>query len=152
MQLQLRKKNYFSVTSLFLYFCVNQNVTSSAAEPMSLWVELTTKYALLKRYWRTSNIATITPARSLSSVTRLQPRRNGSSSVYGRPLISLNPLMLATASELVLPQQPLLQGLEDSIIQKMGRWNSSAYLTYIRTPKDQLASVAKALTKPHRTG
>ncbi|XP_064402396.1 uncharacterized protein LOC135348148 [Halichondria panicea] len=45
-----------------------------------------------------------------------------------------------------------LAGLEDSIIQKMGRWNSSAYLTYIRTPKDQLASVAKALTKPQRTG
>ena len=38
-----------------------------------------------------------------------------------------------------------LAGLEDSLIQKMGRWNSSAFLVYIRTLKEQLAAVAKQL-------
>ncbi len=27
-------------------------------------------------------------------------------------------------------------GLEDSVIQMLGRWNSSAFLSYIRTPRD----------------
>ena len=40
-----------------------------------------------------------------------------------------------------------LAGLEDSLIQGMGRWNSSAFLVYIRTPKEQLAAVAKQLVK-----
>ena len=38
-----------------------------------------------------------------------------------------------------------LAGLEDSLIQKMGRWNSSAFLVYVRTPQDQLAAVARQL-------
>lgn len=44
-----------------------------------------------------------------------------------------------------------LAGLEDSIIQKMGRWNSSAYLTYIRTPKDQLAATTRTLARASGT-
>ncbi len=109
-----------AITRWYKSTCVNQNVT---AEPMSLWVELMTKYALLKRYWRTSNIA-----RSLSSMT---PRRNGSSSV--EPSVSLN------------PQQPLLQGWRTPSSR---RWVGGT--AHISTPKDQLASVAKVLTKPHR--
>ncbi len=40
-----------------------------------------------------------------------------------------------------------LAGLEDSLIQKMGRWNSSAFLVYIKTPPDQLAAVARQLDR-----
>ena len=36
-----------------------------------------------------------------------------------------------------------LKGLEDSMIQKLGRWSSSAFLVYIRTPPGQLASVSQ---------
>ncbi len=31
------------------------------------------------------------------------------------------------------------QGIQDSVIQMLGRWRSSAYQLYIRTPKDKLA-------------
>ena len=31
-------------------------------------------------------------------------------------------------------------GLEDSVVKMMGRWESSAYLRYIRTPRDSLAA------------
>ena len=31
------------------------------------------------------------------------------------------------------------QGIQDSVIQMLGRWKSSAYQLYIRTPKDKLA-------------
>ena len=37
-------------------------------------------------------------------------------------------------------------GIKDSTIQMLGRWQSSAFLCYIRTPRDQLA----ALTSPSR--
>ena len=37
-------------------------------------------------------------------------------------------------------------GLEDSLIKTMGRWESSAYLRYIRTSRDQLAAVASSLS------
>ena len=30
-------------------------------------------------------------------------------------------------------------GMEDSMIRTMGRWNSTAFLAYIRTPQEQLA-------------
>ena len=30
-------------------------------------------------------------------------------------------------------------GLEDSVIQALGRWSSAAFLLYIRTPREQLA-------------
>ena len=36
-------------------------------------------------------------------------------------------------------------GLQDSTIQKMGRWSSSAFLAYIRTPQQDLAAVSKLL-------
>ena len=36
-------------------------------------------------------------------------------------------------------------GLSDSLIQIMGRWKSSAFMAYIRTPKEQLLSVAGCL-------
>ncbi len=38
-----------------------------------------------------------------------------------------------------------LSGVEDSLIQTLGRWHSAAFLKYIRTPKSQLASVSKKL-------
>ena len=36
-------------------------------------------------------------------------------------------------------------GISDSLIQSMGRWKSSAFMTYIRTPRDQLCRVANLL-------
>ena len=41
-------------------------------------------------------------------------------------------------------------GLEDSVIQSLGRWSSAAFLRYIRTPREQLASYSKALTLMRR--
>ena len=37
-------------------------------------------------------------------------------------------------------------GLSDSTIQMLGRWSSSAYLLYIRTPREQLAKFSEALS------
>lgn len=36
-------------------------------------------------------------------------------------------------------------GLSDSMIKMLGRWSSSAYTVYIKTPREQLASVSAAL-------
>ena len=41
-----------------------------------------------------------------------------------------------------------LRGLQDSLIKTLGRWNSSAYMVYIRTPQSTLVSVAKSLVSP----
>ena len=38
-------------------------------------------------------------------------------------------------------------GLEDSMIRTLGRWHSSAFLQYIRTPKEQLAAISKNLAR-----
>ena len=38
-----------------------------------------------------------------------------------------------------------LRGLQDSLIKTLGRWESSAYSVYIRTPRSTLISVAKSL-------
>ena len=38
-------------------------------------------------------------------------------------------------------------GLQDSMIKALGRWESSAYQVYVRTPKDHLASISKTLAK-----
>ena len=32
-------------------------------------------------------------------------------------------------------------GIEDSVICMLGRWNSSAFLVYIQTPREQLAQI-----------
>lgn len=37
-------------------------------------------------------------------------------------------------------------GIEDSVIKTLGRWHSSAFLTYIRTPRNQLASISRRLS------
>ena len=37
------------------------------------------------------------------------------------------------------------KGIKDSTIKMLGRWQSSAYLLYIRTPRDQLAGVSATL-------
>ena len=37
-------------------------------------------------------------------------------------------------------------GVQDSLIKTMGRWESAAYLRYIRTPKEVLRSVAATMT------
>ena len=39
-------------------------------------------------------------------------------------------------------------GMEDSLIQTLGRWRSSAYQRYIRTPGSTLASVSARLLAP----
>ena len=36
-------------------------------------------------------------------------------------------------------------GVEDSMIQTLGRWKSDAYLRYVRIPREQLAAVSKKL-------
>ena len=36
-------------------------------------------------------------------------------------------------------------GIEDSVIRMLGRWNSSAFLVYIQTPREQLAQISKRL-------
>ena len=36
-------------------------------------------------------------------------------------------------------------GLEDSVIQALGRWSSAAFLLYIRTPREQLAQFTARL-------
>ena len=37
------------------------------------------------------------------------------------------------------------KGLEDSIIKTLGRWESSAYLTYVKIPREQLLSYTRTL-------
>lgn len=39
------------------------------------------------------------------------------------------------------------QGISDSTIKMLGRWKSSAYQLYIKTPKEQLASISQCLVK-----
>ena len=36
-------------------------------------------------------------------------------------------------------------GIEDSLIKTLGRWESTAYLSYVRVPRDRLAGVSKQL-------
>ncbi len=36
-------------------------------------------------------------------------------------------------------------GIDDSTIRMLGRWNSTAFLVYIRTPREQLAQFSKTL-------
>ena len=38
-------------------------------------------------------------------------------------------------------------GIEDSLIQTLGRWKSAAYLRYIRIPREQLANLSVVLAK-----
>jgi hypothetical protein len=38
-----------------------------------------------------------------------------------------------------------LAGIEDSTIQLLGRWQSGAFLRYIRTPHERLAAMSVAL-------
>ena len=44
-----------------------------------------------------------------------------------------------------------LAGVEDSTIQLLGRWQSAAFLRYIRTPQEELASVATAMASQGQT-
>ena len=39
-----------------------------------------------------------------------------------------------------------LAGIEDSTIQALGRWQSAAFLQYIRIPKEQLAAISTRLS------
>ena len=39
------------------------------------------------------------------------------------------------------------RGVEDSMIKTLGRWNSSAYLLYIRVPQERLAAVSAVLSR-----
>jgi len=38
-------------------------------------------------------------------------------------------------------------GVEDATIKMLGRWESAAYQRYIRTPRDQLASLSSRLAQ-----
>ena len=38
-------------------------------------------------------------------------------------------------------------GIEDSTIQALGRWSSTAFLTYTRTPRDHLAQLSRSLAR-----
>ena len=40
------------------------------------------------------------------------------------------------------------QGIGDASIKVLGRWKSSAYQLYIKTPREQLAAVSRALACP----
>ena len=40
------------------------------------------------------------------------------------------------------------RGLEDSLIQTLGRWKSAAYKLYIKLPRTQLASVSRVMACP----
>ena len=44
-----------------------------------------------------------------------------------------------------------MQGLEDSLIQTLGRWKSEAYRTYIRIPRNELAEVSRVLAQGVRS-
>ncbi len=44
------------------------------------------------------------------------------------------------------------QGIQDSLIRTMGRWERKAYLHYIRTPKEVLCGVAATMTVQGRNG
>ena len=37
-------------------------------------------------------------------------------------------------------------GIEDSVIRTLGRWNSTAFLSYIRTPRENLAHFSSTAT------
>lgn len=39
------------------------------------------------------------------------------------------------------------QGIQDSLIQKLGRWSSNAFTLYIRTPEHELSVVSKILAR-----
>ena len=39
------------------------------------------------------------------------------------------------------------KGVEDSLIQTLGRWKSSAYLSYVRIPPDNLAAVSHIIAR-----
>ena len=41
------------------------------------------------------------------------------------------------------------QGLQDSLIQMLGRWRSDAYKSYIKLPRSQLAQVSRSLAQEH---
>ena len=43
-----------------------------------------------------------------------------------------------------------LAGIKDSTIQLLGRWQSAAFLRYIRTPHEQLASISTSLAAQAR--
>ena len=40
-----------------------------------------------------------------------------------------------------------LQGIDDATIKMLGRWESSAYLLYVCTPRDRLAALLSVLSK-----
>ena len=41
-------------------------------------------------------------------------------------------------------------GIKDSTIQRLGRWSRAAFLTFIRTPRQDLANVSASMHIPHR--
>ena len=45
-----------------------------------------------------------------------------------------------------------LAGLEDSTMQLLGRWQSAAFLCYIRTPHDKLAALSSTLIRQENVG
>ena len=39
------------------------------------------------------------------------------------------------------------RGIPEATIKTLGRWESSAYLLYIKLPREQLAGISKAISK-----
>lgn len=42
-------------------------------------------------------------------------------------------------------------GIQNSMIQTLGRWRSTAFLQYIRLPRDQLAGMSTRLVHPQQS-
>ena len=61
-----------------------------------------------------------------------------SSKAWGFPMRNMQATVLAATSA-------SLMGMEDSMIQTLGRWRSDAFLRYIRTPREQLAAATVKL-------
>ena len=68
--------------------------------------------------------------------------------IIGRTGCDLCPV--AAVLSYVAATSAALAGIEDSTIQLLGRWQSAAFLGYIRTPHEQLASISASLAAQAR--
>ena len=66
--------------------------------------------------------------------------------------VSLKPEEYASYSFRISAATTAVQmGLQDSLIKTLGRWQSSAYTLYIKTPREVLCGVAKELIRDNET-
>ena len=142
-----------------LWFAVasnNPRLTSLAEVLMWYWAGLGRICAQCQQYWL-SWPAAVTSQNHFSSPRRgcLCPSRilPASSVGYWKRLDSQQPTMTmqATVSELGQPHLRSWQVWKDSEIQLLGRWQSAAFLRYIRTPQERLAAISCSLATPTGT-